>query len=1044
LRLLARAVFCALLLTFGVALMPAPAAHAAAIPTLLSVPSNQLSGLSSDVSNSTGITTSSGAVRDTTVTNTTRSSGGGSWQLPTASSCPYTGSDPLVSPQSPVDVNGLCSNSGGSGITTYQVPVTAGQNYTFKFYLHSDAEPRGQATVFAAAYNSSGVAINSWNCVYVGSTLTCNNQFWSDNAVNSKVGTDVWEETPEYIPVPSGYGIAFLTFTITRFLPNSSSSTKLWVDDLYLGDGFVHEEPTPAKTPFVGTQQTIDANGAFMRKKADGTWVDWFPMCMATSNMRGSDWSIYANAGWNCAWAVPTTSLQNLYWSGSGYSSTNWSPITGNTPVAIAKRAVNSEFTPDGMLINLDIQSAVRGNLTWTSSEPVYATQAIDNLYAQGYGSQIFSYMRDAEWNQSLYARMQAVWSLIDAKDKANNGGVRAHPIVTNVGLPGNARAFTAADGSGALRTDYVGAYSGNLGPQRQLLDMPGNTAPGGYCQLQSGLGWSFRAIVYRCLAEGAHMISFWADNGGSGFNSYPLDATNAGIPYEPWFYSGDSVYIAREINALLPLLKTAVPSNWSVSSSNSNVSVWPRTNAAGEPNLIVANNTTSSQTATFTLTNVSGFTGALRNTITGATVTPTSSTSTTITMTIPGLAAASSAGNGGGTMVLRLFGASTIGGAPTTTAAPAAPSTTTPPSAEIDDQHASFAWSSVTGDESTGWHSYSGGEGIGDFASTNHTTCHTGSSVTITWAGTDAVVTGAKGQYYGKVAVKVDGVTTGDSPLDLYDGSAVTIRHTTIASASGLSPGTHTIELTLTGTPNGSALGNCFVVDSIVASGSTVATTTTTTIAPSSAEQAYAPTLATPPNFGSGSAVTTGVRVNVACTGALTGVWWYRSSSDTGTINVGAWTPAGVSVASGGADPTAGPGWRYVAFTTPLSVTAGTSLVIGLHHPTGAYPYTSGASSGNAFNTRTLSSAHSCLVLPADSVSAHQALYEYGGSLAFPTQTHEANEYWMSPQWSGASSLTALCSGPCLPWASDAATTVLGAGAITAAWVLRRRRRRV
>jgi hypothetical protein len=537
-------------------------------------------------------------------------------------------------------------------------------------------------------------------------------------------------------------------------------------------------------------------------------------------------------------------------------------------------------------------------------------------------------------------------------------------------------------------------------------------------------------------------MISFWADNGGSAFGSYPLDGTSGGTPYEPWFYYGDSVYIAREINTLLPLLKTAVPTNWSVTSSNSNVSVWPRTNAAGEPNLIVANNTTSSQAVTFTLSNVTGFAGSLRNTITGATVTPTSSTSSTITMTIPGLAAASSAGNGGGTMVLRLFGASTVGGGTTTTAAAAAPSTTAPASGEVDDQHASFSWSSVTGDESTGWHSYSGGEGVGDYASTNHTTCYAGSSVTVTWAGTDAVITGAKGRYYGIVAVKIDGVD--DTPVDLYDSSAVSIRHTTLVSASGLSPGTHTIQLTLTGTPNASALANCLVVDSIVASGATATTTTSTTIAPSSAEQAYAPTLATPGSFGSGSAVTTGVRVNVACTGTLTGVWWYRSSSDTGTINVGAWTPAGVSVASGGADPTAGPGWRYVAFTTPLSVTAGTSLVIGLHHPTGAYPYTSGASSGNAFNTRTLSSAHSCLVLPADSVSAHQALYEYGGSLAFPTQTHEANEYWMSPQWSGASSLTALCSGPCLPWASDAATTVLGAGAITAAWVLRRRRRRV
>lgn len=643
---------------------------------LLSVPTNQLTGLSPDVCNSTGITVAGGAVRDTVITNTTC----GSWQLPTASTCPITG-DPLLNAQTGLDANGKCATSGGSSITTYQIPVTPGRA-TFKFSWRSEAEPRGEATVVASAYDAGGSPINSWSC-----PAACNNQFWSDGIVSSKAA--IWEETPEYFTIPAG--VSKITLQVVRFLANTNPVSKVWVDDLYFYQGdFVHEQDVPAKTAFTGTRETISATGAWQRRNNAGVLQDWFPFCIATSPHRGTDWSIYAHNGFNCAWSIPTTALQNLYWNGSGYSATDWSS-TGPTPPAIAKRAVDSEFAPEGMCITVDTQTAVRGQgVPWTTSDVTNLSAAIDNLYANGWGNQVCGWERDAEDNQDKYQRMQSVAALVDTRDKANNSGVRAHPIVTNVGLPGHARAFTTA--AGALLTDMVGAYSGNLGPQRQLQEMAGLTAPAGYCQLQSGLGISFRAIVYRCLGEGGHRIGFWADNAqsgcvgdacaggaGHGYGSYPLDAVDgSGQPREPWFAGGDGPRIAREINQLLPVLKTALPTDWSASSSNSNVGAWARS-YGGEAHVFLANFSTTTQTTTITLAGVGGATTSnLRNYFTGATVTPDAATSSTITITLPPAGLATSTGVGGGTLVLRLVG-SAVTGATTTTLA-GTTTTTTPP----------------------------------------------------------------------------------------------------------------------------------------------------------------------------------------------------------------------------------------------------------------------------------------------------------------------------------------------------------------------------
>ena len=150
---------------------------------------------------------------------------------------------------------------------------------------------------------------------------------------------------------------------------------------------------------------------------------------------------------------------------------------------------------------------------------------------------------------------------------------------------------------------------------------------------------------------------------------------------------------------------------------------------------------------------------------------------------------------------------------------------------------------------------------------------------------------------------------------------------------------------------------------------GETVDCTFTNTQTPApSAEQLYAPSV-TPPDtiaIGSQYAVETAQRVNVTCAGTVTGVWWYRTASDTGTNTVTVWR-GGTVVGSGVGNPGA-TGWVRLGLTSPLLVSPGDQLLVGVHHPNGAYGYRL-----NGFTNRSVNSASGCLVAPASAAGAQR-----------------------------------------------------------------------
>lgn len=969
-----------------------------------------------------GAHTGSAAFVDGTVTHDTC----GSAQLPSAWTCPASGPDPLTATESGLLSSGDCPEYGGSFIDSPPIAVTAGQRYTLSYYVRSEAEPRGAAYAFIGATNASGTPVNSSGAV----TDSQHQQILvTGNAINTKAG--LWEEVPTFFTATQ---TGYVSIHVERFFANTYPISKMWIDDFYFSTDWVTREVTGSTTGFTGTYNSIDAAGNFTQKLTSGSTVDTFPIYVQPDNAK-SDLSYYAHLGFNGLWAIPSTffgstislgdgGAHDVYWNGSAFVHQDWSHSpTNQNPLARAERAVDSVYAPDGMRWMVDINSVIRGSVSAAALQ-----YAIRNITAFGWDGRVSGWIHDAEQNFYRYNKMAAVLGLVATTDAEGNGGVRRHPIITNAGLGGSDHFYT--DTAGVHLNNATGVYSGTRGPFEQLRDTkPG--VPANYCQIQSGLGWGLKTAIYDCLGNGGKMIAIWADNGGCyAFASCPFDQVHAatwpgsggvvdsqqGEPYEPMFYSGtayavgtggsggahtnmtysaDFHYVVSEIQAAAPLLKTSLPS-WTITSSNANVDVFPRT-LGGEAYLIAVNRTLSPQTATFT---VSGITpgASLTNYFTGATIASISGSS--VTVTLPALGPTGSVGGGGGQMIAKLTGSGVA--ATTTTAAPTTTTTTTPPApgSVIDDP--AFAYpSGVTGAEGTSWAAYAppGANDPRDYNSTNHSTCFPTATATISFTGVQATLYGATGPVEGIMNVSVDGGAS--VPIDTYSGTAppgqFDNRQTPLYTTPLLASGAHTIGITVSASKNALSSSTCIVLDYAAVSVASATTTTTTTTPPPPAsfaatpEHLYSSSLPTPPSTGAGAATTHGVRINVNCVGTIPGVWWFKVAGDTGSQQVGVWSGSTL-LASSTTTATTGTGWRYAPFSRALAVAPGATLTVGVWTPTGAYGY-----DASGFVGRNIYSPSGCLTAPATGTLAN-GIHTVGASLALPTIADAGTEFFVSP----------------------------------------------
>ncbi len=150
-------------------------------------------------------------------------------------------------------------------------------------------------------------------------------------------------------------------------------------------------------------------------------------------------------------------------------------------------------------------------------------------------------------------------------------------------------------------------------------------------------------------------------------------------------------------------------------------------------------------------------------------------------------------------------------------------------------------------------------------------------------------------------------------------------------------------------------------------------------------------PTTAAPAQVDSGDtkAIELGVRFHTDFDGYITGVRFYKASTNTGTHVGNLWSKTGTLLASATFTNETASGWQQVNFSAPVAVTANTTYVASYFAPAGHYSYTT---AGFASSGVDLPPVH----LLRDGLDGSDGVYAYNPVSAFPSSTFESTNYWV------------------------------------------------
>jgi hypothetical protein len=165
------------------------------------------------------------------------------------------------------------------------------------------------------------------------------------------------------------------------------------------------------------------------------------------------------------------------------------------------------------------------------------------------------------------------------------------------------------------------------------------------------------------------------------------------------------------------------------------------------------------------------------------------------------------------------------------------------------------------------------------------------------------------------------------------------------------------------------------------------------------------------------------GVKFRVDLNGFITGIRFYKGTTNTGTHVGNLWTSAGQLVATATFTNETATGWQQVNFPSPVAVTANTVYVASYHTNTGNYAANNSYFASSGFDNPPIH-------LLQDGVSGGDGVYAYGASSSFPTNTFQSANYWVDLVFNtgGPANLTVTSTSP-----TNGATGVSVSAAVTA-----------
>ena len=130
------------------------------------------------------------------------------------------------------------------------------------------------------------------------------------------------------------------------------------------------------------------------------------------------------------------------------------------------------------------------------------------------------------------------------------------------------------------------------------------------------------------------------------------------------------------------------------------------------------------------------------------------------------------------------------------------------------------------------------------------------------------------------------------------------------------------------------------------------------------------------------------GVKFTADVPGLITGIRYYKSSTNTGTHTATLWSSTGALLATATFTNETVSGWQQVNFAAPVAVAASTVYVASYHTNVGHYALNDGYFTNSGFDNPPLHALRT-------GVSGGNGVYVYGAS-AFPTDTYNAGNYWV------------------------------------------------
>jgi len=139
----------------------------------------------------------------------------------------------------------------------------------------------------------------------------------------------------------------------------------------------------------------------------------------------------------------------------------------------------------------------------------------------------------------------------------------------------------------------------------------------------------------------------------------------------------------------------------------------------------------------------------------------------------------------------------------------------------------------------------------------------------------------------------------------------------------------------------------------------------------------------------GPDSSVELGVAFQATTNGTISGVRFYKASTNTGTHVGNLWSSTGTLLASATFTNETSSGWQQVNFSSPVNITAGTTYIASYHttvgHWSGDHNYFASAGVSNP----------PLQALESGSTQGN-GVYMYGSTSSFPKSTYLTTNYWV------------------------------------------------